>query len=576
MLKRSERVNSFASSHNMSSTTEKIKERLSIVDVLSSYISLERSGGSLKARCPFHHEKTPSFFVSTERNTYYCFGCGAKGDIFSFVQEFEHLDFLGALKLLAEKAGVTLEEFSSEGTDSKKRIFECLEEATQFFISELKKSSDALLYLKKRGLPIETVRDWRIGFAPMDWYALLQYLKSKGFSEQEIETAGLVKKGEKGGLYSRFRGRVMFPIFDGSSRVVAFSGRILVQTEEEQAKYINSPETPVFEKSKILYGYHKAKHAMREKGFAVLVEGQMDLLLSHVAGFSNTIASSGTAFTRDQADIIKRLADQIYIAYDADKAGQNAAFRAWQIALSAGLSVKAVTLPQGLDPADAILKDTELWKSALNSALPIIEYYAGLFSEDSKANDKLLKEKILPLIKVIPSAIEASRNLQFISTKIGISESALREELEKVSLPKEDQIEIVEAPKRDKEKLREKQVVLLGWFLQEKDKNIFQEFKDQIEQIISFGRLESAFLSQKDTLMFEAELHYANSPNLKQIIKETLYFFEEEILKEKFEEAMRELKKAEASHNEEKIKEKSEECHQISLKLATLKRNFNN
>lgn len=562
----------------MSSTTEKIKERLSIVDVLSSYITIEKAGGSLKARCPFHNEKTPSFFISPERNTYYCFGCGVKGDIFSFVQEFEHLDFLGALKLLADKAGAVLEENTFEKGDNKKRIFDCLEEASNFFVQELKKNQEALLYLKKRGLLIEMVRDWKIGFAPLDWHALIDALKQKGFKDEEIEHAGLSKKGDKGAAYARFRGRIMFPIFDGSGRVVAFSGRILVQTEQEQAKYINSPETIVFEKSKVLYGYHKAKYQMREKGFAVLVEGQMDLLLSHQAGFGNTIASSGTAFTLDQAEIIKRLCDEIYIAYDADKAGQNAAFRAWQIGLKAGLKVKAVTLPSGLDPADAILKDVSIWNNALSGALPIIEYYTSMITSDQVQNDILLREKILPLIKVAPSSIDVSRYLQLVSSKTGITEIALREELDRINLnieTEENHHDNLEN-KKTETKQREKQIVLLAWFLKEHVVDEFDAFVSRVNTITSFTNIEQKFSAQKDTMLFESEHHYANSPNLKQIIRETLYFFEEEMLKDKFQEAMRELKKAEAIHDQEKVKQKANECHEISIALTNLKQTYFN
>ncbi len=562
----------------MSSTTEKIKDRLSIVDVLSSYITIEKAGGSLKARCPFHNEKTPSFFISPERNTYYCFGCGVKGDIFSFVQEFEHLDFLGALKLLAERAGVEIESFKGGELDTKKRVFDCLEEATVFFQQKLKGQTEALLYLKKRSLSIETVRDWRIGFAPDDWYILGDHLKQKGFTEKEIENAGLIKQGEKGRPYARFRGRIMFPIFDGSGRVVAFSGRILSKTSEE-AKYINSPETPVFEKSKVLFGYHKAKKGIREKGFALLVEGQMDLLLSHEKGFDNTLASSGTAFTFEQAEIIKRLTDVLYIAYDADKAGQNAAFRAWILALKAGLEVKAVYLPDGLDPADAIARDPQIWVDAVSNAKHIIEYYIELLDgDDKKRNNEILREKIFPLVKSLASSIDEARWLQVVSGKTGLPESALRQELAKIKEMSFDGEEhIAHTPQKTTIDIPAKKALMLLWILKEKQSEAYESFKEKLSDLLPhLETLEAELQKEKEALLFEAQMHYANSPNMNQLLKETLYLLEEDGLKQKFAESMEKLKRAENVQDTESIERETKRCHDLSLLLSTLRQKYFN
>jgi DNA primase len=564
----------------MSSTTEKIKDRLSIVEVLSSYITIEKAGGSLKARCPFHNEKTPSFFISPERNTYYCFGCGAKGDIFSFVQEFEHIDFLGALKILADKAGVEIEQTKSGVVDTKKRLFDCLETATLFFQQQLKGQTDALLYLKKRQLSIEMVRDWRLGFAPDDWYALGDYLKKHGFTEKEIEAAGLIKQGDKGRFYARFRGRIMFPIFDGSGRVVAFSGRIL-SSESEEAKYINSPETAVFEKSKILFGYHKAKKEIREKGFALLVEGQMDLLMSHEKGFGNTLASSGTAFTFEQAEIIKRLTDVLYIAYDADKAGQNAAFRAWQLALKSGLEVKAVYLPKGLDPADAIAQDPKIWADAVANAKNIIDYYIELLSLDKKQNDQILREKILPLIKSLSSSIDEARWLQIVSGKTGLPEQALREELlgiKAMSIETDTYVgaQTVKKASVDIDNTKKKAIMLL-WNITERQDPQHETFRNALNNLLpDLEMFEQELAKEKEALLFEAQMHYANSPNINQMIKDTLYFLEEEMLKKKFADSMEKLKRAENVSDKETVERETKKCHDISLLLSHLKQKYFN
>src|SRR3989344_9249259 len=235
----------------MNSPVAKIKERLSIEEVVSSYIKLDRAGINLKAKCPFHNEKTPSFFVSPDRGSYYCFGCGAGGDIFSFVEEFEGLDFKGALKLLADKAGIPLEHFNPKEESDKEKLYRVMEEAAKYFENNLLHNKEAQNYLKTRGLNEKSIKDFRIGFANLDWRLLYNYLVKKGFTDKEIEEAGLTKASDKG-FYDRFRGRVMFPIMDSGGRVIAFSGRIFID-DGKSAKYLNSPETPVFNKSAVLY-----------------------------------------------------------------------------------------------------------------------------------------------------------------------------------------------------------------------------------------------------------------------------------------------------------------------------------
>src|SRR6185369_16545446 len=265
----------------MNSPVDKIKERLGIEEVVSSYIKLDRAGNNLKARCPFHNEKTPSFFISPDRGSYYCFGCGASGDIFTFVEEFEGLDFKGALKLLADRAGVPLEAFTPERKEAeseKERLYRAMEEATKYFEDNLrnnsKESKEVLEYLTSRGVNEKSIKDFRVGFAILDWRKLYDHLRSKGFADADIERAGLAKKPEdkSKAMYDRFRGRIMFPITDSSGRVVAFSGRIFVD-DGKSAKYLNSPETPIFSKHAVLFGIDKAKESIRKNNFSILVEG---------------------------------------------------------------------------------------------------------------------------------------------------------------------------------------------------------------------------------------------------------------------------------------------------------------
>src|SRR3989339_66129 len=377
----------------MNSPVQQIKERLSIEEIVSSYIKLEKAGANLKAKCPFHNEKTPSFFVSPERGNYYCFGCGAKGDIFTFVEEFEGLDFKGALKILADRAGVSLAQYSREKEGGKEKLYKIMEEATKFFEKNLVADKSVSEYLKTRGLEDKTIKDFRIGFIKEDWRLLYSHLKEIGFTDEEIERAGLVKRTEKG-IYDRFRGRIIFPISDSIGRIIAFSGRIFSaqggsasggeDSNYEQAKYLNSPDTPIFSKSAVLYGLDKAKESIRKNNFSVLVEGQMDLILWHQAGYKNTIASSGTALSdstmaKENAvsnlELVRRLSNNIVLAFDADRAGFNASNRAAKIALSLGMDVKVVSMPEGIDPADLISKSgSSAWRQVIKDSKHIIEF----------------------------------------------------------------------------------------------------------------------------------------------------------------------------------------------------------
>ncbi len=433
----------------MSTPVDRIKERLTIEEVVGSYVKLENAGKNFKARCPFHNEKTPSFYVSPDRNSFYCFGCGAKGDIFSFVEQFEGLDFMGALKLLADRAGVPLVFEKTETKSEKERLYTILEDATKFFEEGLRMNTEAQEYLKKRGISSETIRNFRIGYVPADWRLLYTHLVAKKFSDNEIEKAGLAKRVEQKekGFYDRFRGRVMFPIADSSGRIIAFSGRILVD-DGKSAKYLNSPDTILFNKSTVLYGIDKAKQDIRTKNYTILVEGQMDLVLSHQARIKNTVAVSGTALadtltTRENAvnnlGIVRRLSPNIILAFDSDAAGRKAAMRSAGIALSLGMDVKIADLPEGKDPADLVLANVEDWKNVLRTAKPVVEFQIdGVLKEasahklDPRKIPTLLRERVLPFILTLDGAMEKAHFVKMIHEKTGLSEDSVRTDLKKL------------------------------------------------------------------------------------------------------------------------------------------------
>ncbi|MDB5238848.1 MAG: dnaG [Candidatus Parcubacteria bacterium] len=416
---------------------EEIKARLPIEEVIGSYIKVEKSGKSYKAKCPFHHEKTASFFISPDRGGYYCFGCSAKGDIFSFVEQFEGLDFKGALKVLADRAGVTL-TFDSKADSERDRLFQIMEEAAKYFEAEFIKSSDAKEYVKSRGATDQTRQEFRIGWAPEGWRNLHDFLRAKKWPVELIVKAGLAKEAEdkKGTYYDRFRGRVMFPISDSSGRVIAFSGRIL-KDDGKSAKYLNSPDTPLFDKSSVLYGLDKAKSFIRRLDYSILVEGQMDLIMSHQAGVKNAVAASGTALAEAESNregvvnnlgLLRRLSSNVIIAFDSDSAGRKAAMRASGIALSLGMDVKVCDIQGGKDPADLVRGNPEDWKNALRAAKPVVEFELGNVmreTADPRKVPKAIRDRVLPFVVNLESATDKAYAVRLIADKANLPEQAL-------------------------------------------------------------------------------------------------------------------------------------------------------
>lgn len=567
----------------MNSPVQKIKERLSIEEVVSSYIKLDHVGTNLKARCPFHNEKTPSFFISPERGTYYCFGCGAKGDIFSFVEEFEGLDFRGALKLLASRAGIVLESYNPKEESEKEKLYRIMDEASVFFEKNLKENTEVLSYLKNRGLNEESINNFRVGFIKNDWRELYSHFTQKGFKEGELEKVGLVKKTDKG-FYDRFRGRIMFPISDSSGRIIAFSGRIFVD-DEKSAKYLNSPETPIFNKSSVLFGIDKAKDTIRKNNFSILVEGQMDLILSHQAGFKNTVASSGTAMTDsvlskeniiNNLGLITRLSKNIVLAYDADKAGINASNRFAKIALSLGMDVKVADIPEGMDPADLISKvGVDAWREAIRNSKHFIEFMLMRTLKDTHGDTRKagreIKERLLPFVNDIESSIEKSHFITLISNKSGIAEGALMEDLKKVEFELKHEKEDTKTAILNIEKKIRKDPIerrLLGIaFWQEglKDKKIDPKLIfEKLASPVSSGpkeKVREKYENIKEDLIYEVEEFYSNDENLEKDVNEMLLSIEEEYLNEELAKQMMELHNLKGKEEEIEIFKKINEIN---------------
>ena len=423
---------------------EQIKEKLDIAEFVRSYISLHPAGKNFKALCPFHKEKTPSFIVSPERQTWHCFGaCSEGGDIFKFLMKYENLEFHEALKILAEKAGVELKRISPADQKQFGVLYEINEAAKEFFEQNLKSSTEAKKYLTDRGLKTETIEEFELGLAPDKWDSLAVYLIKKGYSAADIERAGLIFKNERGNLIDRFRNRIMFPIYNNFGKTIGFSGRILPQFETpETGKYVNSPETLIFNKSKILYGFHKTKNHIREKKITVAVEGQMDFLMAYQDGVKNAVAISGTALTADHLKVLKRLADEIIFCFDNDEAGLKAAERGIDLANQQDFSVKLLVIENYKDPAEIIQKSPGLLLKLLDEAKSAMEFYFDRYlNKQLTTNNQQLTTKInlsefkknirivLLKIKNLASAIEQAHWLKELSSRIGVKEDVLLEEL---------------------------------------------------------------------------------------------------------------------------------------------------
>jgi len=415
---------------------EQIKERLSILDVVGAYVELHKAGKSYKAKSPFTTEKTPSFYVSPDRGVYFCFSTQKGGDMFTFIQEMEGVDFKGALKILAEKAQVELVAEDPKKRDARDTAYALLEEATKFFFEMRETNAHAHGYIIDRGVTEITIRTWRIGYAPDEWRSLKQHLMDKGFSESDIMRAGLIKQPEEGKeSYDVFRDRIMFPIMDPSGRVVAFSGRTL-KKEEGIPKYVNSPETELYKKSEILYGYDRAKNGIRHYDFSLIVEGQFDLVLSHQAGYTNAVAVSGTAFTPHHLMLLTRLSNRAVLSLDADRAGIAAMKRSAVPMLQNGMDVKVAEMPQGEDPADVVRRDPAEFKKLIAASTHVIEFLLCVYkgtAKDERTYKLSVREGITPLLIAIPNRIDREHFEGVVALAIGTTKDAVHFEVERQS-----------------------------------------------------------------------------------------------------------------------------------------------
>ncbi len=419
--------------------SDEIKSRLDIVDIIKEYIQLKPVGSNFSALSPFNREKTPSFIVSPEKQIWHCFSSGKGGDIITFIMEIEGVNFVEALRILAPKAGVSLRRQNPEMVSRRNRLLDIMEVVSNFYHQNLLNSKNAEVarkYLKERQLTDETLIDWKIGFSIDSWDDAVNVLKKRGYKDNEIIEAGLANKKKEGyGIYNRFRDRVMFPISDINGNIVAFSARIRPDKEDGSVmgKYINSPQTLIYNKSRIVFGLDKAKLEIKNNNLAVIVEGQMDVVTAHQNGFKNVVASSGTALTNEQIKLIKRYTNNIAFAFDMDNAGQIATDRAIRESMAMDMNIRVIVLPSGKDPDDFLKKNPEKWKELVEKADNVMSYYFDKVFSNIDINNVEGKRdavrNILPIINRLKSLVEKDFWLKQLSQKIDIEERYLRETL---------------------------------------------------------------------------------------------------------------------------------------------------
>ncbi|MFZ5965894.1 MAG: DNA primase [Bacillota bacterium] len=417
---------------------EEIKARNNIVDVASRYIQFKKSGRNYKALCPFHHEKTPSFMVSEERQNYKCFGCGNTGDVISFVMNIENLDFVDAVTLMGEWVGIHVDEISTnrqekEEINRRNKIYEVNREAAIFYYKNLnEKDNPGLRYLVKRGVDVKTIKKFGLGYALDEWESLNRYLLKKGFDQQIIVQAGLaLQKENRSSCYDRFRNRIIFPIINTKRKIIGFGGRAI---DQSLPKYLNSPETPVFNKGYNLYGINLAKNEIGKERRIIVVEGYMDVISLYQFGIKNVVASLGTALTKNQGEMLKRYADEIIIAYDTDAAGQAATLRGLEILKELDCQVKVIRLSDGKDPDELIRqKGLKAFQKEIGNALSLIEYKIMLAKRE---NDLSTTEgrihfvkKVAELLKEVKSPVEVDAYIKKTAVETQISEEAIKKEI---------------------------------------------------------------------------------------------------------------------------------------------------
>lgn len=554
----------------MSDSVQQIKDRLSILDVISPYVELHRAGKNFKGKSPFTAEKTPSFYVSPDRGMYYCFSTSQGGDMFTFVQAMEGVDFKEALKILAQKAGVELVAEDPKKKTERERWYAALHDAAAYYAEQLEKTPEAGEYLENRGVTKQTLSKWQIGFAPgppaHGWRMVKDALEKKNYTKDELFKVGLIKSTEGGKEpFDVFRDRIMFPLFDQNGKVVAFSGRILSK-DSDAPKYVNSPETELYKKSELLFGYDKARQGIRQLNFSLIVEGQFDVVMAHQAGYNNTVAVSGTALTLHHVQLLERLSDRVVLALDADRAGIAAMKRAADLMLRRGIDVKVAEMPLGKDPADIIRENADEFKKIVGKSVHVIEFLLHVLireESDERALKRRARTEILPFLLLLPDRIDQEHFISIVATAIHSTTEAVRFEVERLReetkagpLSHNDLADNVLKEAVDKPDMVRSARVFLEASAEVTEGKMSEFVKNEVRRLLEEeGELEMIPESELAGVTFTLEQDFAKMPDLavREEIVSRLNIFRTAIVKRAMAEQRRVMKEAEEIGDETQL-----------------------
>ena len=554
----------------MSDSVQQIKDRLSIIDVISPYVELHRAGKNFKGKSPFTAEKTPSFYVSPDRGMYYCFSTSQGGDMFTFVQAMEGVDFKESLKILAQKAGVELVAEDPKKKTERERFYGALHDATAYYVEQLGGTPAAVAYLENRGVQKQTLQNWQVGFAPgppeRGWRMVKEHLESKGYTKDELFKVGLIKSTEGGKEpFDVFRDRIMFPLFDQNGKVVAFSGRILSK-DTEAPKYVNSPETELYKKSELLFGYDKAKHGIRQFNFSLIVEGQFDVVMAHQAGYTNTVAVSGTALTLHHVQLLERLSDRVVLALDADRAGIAAMRRAAELMLKRGVDVKVAEMPMGKDPADIIRADAAEFKQIVGKSVHVIEFLLHVVCRE-ETDERTLKRRtraeVLPFLLLLPDRIDQEHFVGVVAAAIHSTTDAVRFELERLReqtkggpLPHNEIVDAVVKNADKSDSLRSARVFLEG-AVAVVPESVALFIKKEMSRLLVSEPEESISESELAGVTFTLEQQFAKLPELavQEEVISRLNHFRKSLIRRQLSAHRQLLEEAQSSGNDELMME---------------------
>ena len=587
----------------MENPIEEIKKKIDIVEFIGSFITLKKAGRNYKAVCPFHQEKTPSFVISPERGIWHCFGaCGEGGDVIKFLMKWENITFIEALRELAKKTGVKLNKISFEDKiwQKKERYLGMNQIAGEFFHYILKKTAfgkKASQYLKNRALNQSIIDKFQLGYSPSSWDSLKLFLKKKKYEEEEIMENGLLIRSERGSYYDRFRGRLMFPLKDGRNNILGFSGRILDEKEKE-AKYINTPETPIYHKRETLFGINLAKEEIKKKQNAFIVEGEFDMIIPYQFGFSNFVAVKGTALTNEQLMLLKRYTDKITLMMDADPAGIESIKRGIDEAEKFDFEIRVVTIDYAKDPDEALKKDQTKFKKLIAKPMPIYDFLMETakkkYPEETAFAKKKIGEEIIPMIEKITNPIVRTFYIKKLSNVLDVSEAVIENLVNQLKRKKKQQsLNKIKynKPIEDSRELTIDKYILSIVFQSENPKEIYHKFFnvlkpeyflhpsyekisrlffDEIEKnkkvdINQFGKNLSKELQPifDEIFLFASTDHDLSDVNLDRLIYEIIkYYFKREIKKI--------LSEEESTEKKKQLKEISENLKEVEKKLVSL------